>query len=269
MKFSSLIPALFLCSSSALSTVRKALTSQRKDPSLTRLSMERRDAIESLIISSLAATCVLMGASPVEAVDEDMIFPSKLGNYVYSDSWTGTNLKLLSYEQAASLSGDQLSSTYAMGRWPDPILRRAASPLPLEIMKSKGENYIPDIANALRRTARKNGAVGLAAQQCGIDVSMIFLDDPKLLSKKNVFNGKDINKGGMFVINPRITARSSELEMKVWNEECLVLPPTFRATVLRDAIVKVQYENLVGETLEIQLTDELARALQHELDHDR
>lgn len=155
-----------------------------------------------------------------------------------------------------------------MGRWPDPILRRPASPVPLAMMKNKTENCIIDIANALRRTARENGAVGLAAQQCGIDVSMIFLDDPRLLPSKNIRNGNKINDGGLFLVNPRIIARSSELEMRVWNEECLVLPPTFRATVLRDAVVNVQYENLMGETNEIKLTGELARALQHELDHD-
>lgn len=57
--------------------------------------------------------------------------------------------------------------------------------------------------------------------------------------------------------------------MKVWKERCLVLPPSFTATVLRDAFVKVQYENLQGETKYRTLRGELARAFQHELDHDR
>eukprot|EP00980_Cylindrotheca_fusiformis_P029502 scaffold23493_cov116-Cylindrotheca_fusiformis.AAC.4 len=59
------------------------------------------------------------------------------------------------------------------------------------------------------------------------------------------------------------------MDMQVWNEECLVLPPKFRATVLRDAAVTVEYETLNGDTQTIQLHDELARCLQHELDHDR
>jgi len=64
-------------------------------------------------------------------------------------------------------------------------------------------------------------------------------------------------------------ARSSEVDMQVWNEECLVLPRTFRATVLRDASVIVEHETLDGKTKTIELSGELARCLQHELDHDR
>lgn len=57
--------------------------------------------------------------------------------------------------------------------------------------------------------------------------------------------------------------------MKVWTEECLVLPPSFTATLLRDASILVQYENLQGNTMNKHFTGELARALQHEMDHDR
>jgi len=93
---------------------------------------------------------------------------------------------------------------------------------------------------------------------------MIFLDDPKVVHKNNNSN----KAGGLFLTNPRIIERSPEVDMKVWVEECLVFPPTFTATLLRDATVNVQYENLLGETKEILLHGELARALQHELDHD-
>ena len=43
------------------------------------------------------------------------------------------------------------------------------------------------------------------------------------------------------MVNPTIVARSSELEMQVWEEYCLVLPSTFRATVLRDAWIEIEY----------------------------
>lgn len=71
------------------------------------------------------------------------------------------------------------------------------------------------------------------------------------------------------MINPRIISRSREVDMKVWTEECLVLPPTFRATLLRDAIVTVEYQNFDGDFRQVTLNGELARAFQHELDHDR
>lgn len=121
------------------------------------------------------------------------------------------------------------------------------------------------VANKSRKTARENGAVGLAAQQCGIDVSIIFVDDPKRIQKKQ----RDDGEGGLFLVNPRILERSPEVDMKVWREECLVLPPPFSANVLRDNTVTVQYDNLVGESKKIKLRGEMSRCLQHELDHDR
>ena len=110
-------------------------------------------------------------------------------------------------------------------------------------------------------------------QYSGIDASLIFLDDLKVnnfYKKSTVLSGnQEIDSGGMFLCNPRIIARSPEIEMKVWREECLVLPPTFTATVLRDSSIMVQYENLEGQTKNKYLDGELARALQHEMDHDR
>ena len=81
----------------------------------------------------------------------------------------------------------------------------------------------------------------------------------------------------MFLVNPRIVRRSSEESELLWTEQCLVLPPEFRATLLRDAIVTIEYETLecldeglgsCGETKQITLRGELARCAQHEMDHD-
>lgn len=209
---------------------------------------------------------------------------SNLQNFEYSSNWRGTALPLLSFTEAAQIS----QPSYDMGRWPDPILRRPASPVPIsywikkmkqndgDVITNNNDNNegmnefsIRDIANKLRRTARENGAVGLAAQQCGIDVSMIFLDESKYINSQHQQEQIHLDKGGLFLVNPRIIARSSEMEMKVWKEQCLVLPPSFIATVLRDAHVQVQYEDLNCDTRNISLKGEMARALQHELDHDR
>ena len=106
----------------------------------------------------------------------------------------------------------------------------------------------------------------------GVDGSLIFLDDLSvnmMYKKAGSFTGKDVNSGGLFLCNPRIIKRSPEVEMNVWTEECLVLPPTFTATTLRDSSITVQYEDLEGGTNVKTLKGELARALQHEMDHDR
>jgi peptide deformylase len=72
---------------------------------------------------------------------------------------------------------------------------------------------------------------------------MVFLSSSwfggvgSLFGKHNHENDND-----MVLINPRIVARSPESSMKVWTEECLVLPPTFRATILRDDWIDVEYD---------------------------
>ena len=88
--------------------------------------------------------------------------------------------------------------------------------------------------------------------------------------------GKHDNNHGLFLVNPRIIHRSLESEMLVWTEECLVLPPEFKATLLRDAEVTIEYETLTdddpdtcGKTRQLTLTGELARCAQHEMDHDK
>jgi peptide deformylase len=222
----------------------------------------RRDflvsSIQGLVIAQSKEACSFV-------MDENPLL-----NFPYQENWVGTSLPILSMEQAALIDG---RSDFKMGRWPDPILRVSASKIDESLIDNNRE-VLQKVANKLRRTARVNQAVGLAAQQCGIDGSLVFLDDLKVntMYKKSIKfseNDNGIDSGGMFLFNPRIIARSPEVDMKVWTEECLVLPPSFTATVLRDSSIMVQYENLEGKTKNKFLSGELARALQHEMDHDR
>ena len=177
-------------------------------------------------------------------------------------NWRGSSLSRLSLSDAYKLLTKASSKqSFNMARWPDPVLRTPSSNIPISIFhneKQLEELYL--VATALRNTAREEGAVGLAAQQSGIDASLIFID-------------KIDNKKGIFLVNPRIIKRSPESEMLVWTEECLVLPPQFRAKLLRDAEVTIEYESLelesCGVTKQITLKGELARCCQHEMDHDR
>ncbi|EED88398.1 predicted protein [Thalassiosira pseudonana CCMP1335] len=265
------------------------------------------------------------------------IYDEKLRNYSnpHLPNWKGTALTRLSLSDAASQITNQMnmqtntSPTLPMGRWPDPILRHSSSPVSSCVFNNDHQlKQLQLVARALRNTARKEGAVGLAAQQCGVDGSLVFIDGIKkthrsinqqlemsfgeLLdgafgqrswrnSKKEVsgegaydddifaINKLSLTKqqpqreaeGGVFLVNPRIVHRSTESEMLVWTEECLVLPPVFRATLVRDAEVTIEYESLetldesspgdslCGVTKQITLKGELARCAQHEMDHDR
>jgi peptide deformylase len=157
-----------------------------------------------------------------------------------SGPWTATHLQLLSLEQAAQ------NPIWEMGRWPDPILRRPASPVSELFLASPTLNQV---CQTLQRVARQEGAVGLAAQQCGIDARLVYLDHPRPL----------------WMINPRIVNRSPEESMTVWEEACLVLPPSFKATVLRDAWIDVQYWTPQGMLQLKRFQREPARCIQHEM----
>ncbi len=196
--------------------------------------------------------------------------------FIYSDSWTGTSLNIMSLEastERGAYSSDE-SGLYwwAMGKWPDPALRIPAKPVdPAMWLNTKQQERLGLAATILRDTARREGAVGLAAQQCGVDARMVFLSA----------SGRNAD---IVLINPRIVARSPESSMKVWTEECLVLPPTFRATVLRDDWIDVEYDffyeyrpstkELISSAgsqspMKRRFFREQSRCLQHELDHDR
>eukprot|EP00536_Pseudo-nitzschia_multiseries_P008421 jgi/Psemu1/198026/e_gw1.213.50.1 len=160
-----------------------------------------------------------------------------------------------------------------MGRWPDPALRIAARPVdPALWRESEGEQKLRLAAKILRDTARNEGAVGLAAQQCGVDARMVYLSSSPPPPTPAAYYSRGANAAAAatdrVLINPRIVARSPESSMRVWTEECLVLPPTFRATVLRDDWIDVEYDS-DDASLRTRFFGEHSRCLQHELDHDR
>lgn len=196
----------------------------------------------------------------------------------YNDEWTGTALPWLELPEAiyhahnnlaAQIQGLGHDPIWSMGRWPDPILRRVAEPVSSEWI---GTRELQQAGEILRTTARKNQAVGLAAQQCGVNARLVFLEYQQ---SGGFLSRLDVASLGLTMVNPIIVARSPEIELQVWRERCLVLPPTFEATVLRDAWVVVQYQtpsaanNAENQFHQIRLRGEYARAVQHELDHDR
>jgi peptide deformylase len=178
----------------------------------------------------------------------------------YSENWTGTRLSLEDLQTAAqpTVASTKAPLVWKMGRWPDPLLRRQADPVDAQWF---GTATLKAACDALARTARVNRAVGLAAQQCGVNARIVFLD----LLPNNV-----VSSSSVAMINPRIIQRSPETAVRVWQEHCLVLPPTFVATVLRDAWVVIEYQEASsGEWRRLRLYGKAARAALHELDHDR
>lgn len=231
-------------------------------------SRTRRAAILSVVPSVLLPVALRCRTRPCWAQQESLYHP-----LAYSDNWTGTALSVMSLEEAVQLAcvgaitndadtdPRHFASSWPMARWPDPILRRPASPVPQQYF---GSTALDRACQLLQGTARKEKAVGLAAEQCGVDARIIYLDDRGTSARAR--QGAD----SLVMVNPRIVERSPEAEMKVWSERCLVLPPSFAATVLRDAWVEVAYQDPpTGAWRSIRLAGEAARAFQHEYDHDR
>jgi len=109
--------------------------------------------------------------------------------------WSGTSLPILSIDEAAVKSG----TSWEMGRWPDPALRRVASKVPPKYL---GTKRLSTLASKLKETCNQAGAVGLAAQQCGVDASIVYLTD----------GNKDI-----LLINPRFVWRSPGKSPRVFS----------------------------------------------------
>jgi peptide deformylase len=192
--------------------------------------------------------------------------------FQYSSAWTGTRLRSLNVSTAVAqaiaieASADSKITKYRwpMGRWPDPILRRSADPVDSRLI---GTEVLRQACVILRNTAVAEGAIGLAAQQCGVNARIIYLKIPPY--RENSY---------IVLINPHILRRSSESKMRAWKENCLVFPPSFQATVLRDAWVDVVYQDWKGKLQNFndvpswhvrRMYGELSRAVQHEMDHDR
>ena len=112
-------------------------------------------------------------------------------------TWTPTALSRLSLDQAATL--DRLD----FARYPDPILRLEAKPV------RRHDAALVKTVALLRAAARRHGAQGLAATQCGVDARIVLLGDEAF-------------------VNPRIVERSPEARLRCWTERCLALPPDVR-----------------------------------------
>ncbi|GKY95109.1 hypothetical protein MPSEU_000474800 [Mayamaea pseudoterrestris] len=210
-------------------------------------TIDRRQILAQSFIRLIIGSVALQSSPP-----PTFAFDHQLPNFPYRSDWKGTSLPLLIVAQAATLN------EWTMARWPDPILRRPADPVPNDMFSTE---MLRIVCSSLKDTARREKAIGMAAQQCGINARIVFLDEIRLLPLSPPFS--------IVMINPRIVRRSAEVEMKIWAEHCLVLPPTFVANVLRDANVEIEYQNIDGMWMRIRLSGEAARCAQHELDHDR
>ena len=212
------------------------------------------------------------------------------------EGWQGTGLPNKSLSEAYQeldtyktfISKDTQSEQLVLplARWPDPILRKSTKKVPMSVFDDRSKlDELKLLAKALRNTARRENSAGLAARQCGIDASILFVErvDPEVQRRTSDGEGDVLEDNeGLFLVNPRVVQRSPEDEMSYWKEDCSAFPrPGFTVPLYRDRIVTIEFEQLLsslnsgdmnkvdGKTAQMTVAGELGRRILHEMDHDR
>lgn len=136
---------------------------------------------------------------------------------------------------------------YPIVKFPDPVLQQTAEPV--TVFDAELRQLVDDMFASMYDAQ----GIGLAAPQIGISKRLTVIDvsfqkDPK---KKIV------------LINPEIVEKTGK---QVEEEGCLSLPE-IRDRVTRAAKVTVRAQDADGNPVEVEGTELLSRAIQHEIDH--
>lgn len=131
--------------------------------------------------------------------------------------------------------------------YPDPILQRPTEKI------TEFNDELRTLAADMFESMYTAIGIGLAAPQIGVGKRITVID---------LGNQKD-PKDKIVLVNPEIVHREGK---QVADEGCLSLPD-IRDKVARAAKVRVRAQNLEGEWFEMEGTELLARAFQHEIDH--
>jgi peptide deformylase len=134
---------------------------------------------------------------------------------------------------------------YKILTYPSPLLRKKAREV-----KKIGEEELY-LVRAMIEIMLKNGGVGLAANQIGVD-KKVFVASPNMKADEV-----------LIVFNPRILKRQGR---SIAEEGCLSLPGV-RARIKRALVVELRGMDLEGKPLQIRAEGLLARIIQHEVDH--
>jgi peptide deformylase len=132
-------------------------------------------------------------------------------------------------------------------KYPDPILQQPTQ----KIVEFSDELRV--LADDMFESMYKAAGIGLAAPQIGVSQRITVID----LSNQKTPEDKIV------LVNPEIVHREGKQHEE---EGCLSLPD-IRDKVTRAAKVKVRAQDLEGKWFELEGTELLARAFQHEIDH--
>ncbi|HEX4005707.1 MAG TPA: peptide deformylase [Acidobacteriaceae bacterium] len=132
-------------------------------------------------------------------------------------------------------------------KFPDPILQRPTEQV------TEFDDELRTLAEDMFESMYKAVGIGLAAPQVGVGKRLTVID----------LSNKQTPEDRIVLVNPEILTREGK---QVGEEGCLSLPD-IRDKVTRSAKVSVRAQDLDGNWFEMEGTELLARALQHEIDH--
>jgi peptide deformylase len=143
------------------------------------------------------------------------------------------------------------------------------------ILRTKGKRIeavdadIRALAENMLETMHAANGIGLAAQQVGRALQLTVLDVSQVEDRPSALtlNGKPVAELAeampLILLNPRLRLSA---ETDLGNEGCLSFPE-INADIERAISVELEAETLEGETVRIEASGLLSRALQHEVDH--
>lgn len=131
---------------------------------------------------------------------------------------------------------------------PDPVLRQKSQAV------ERFDDELGAFARDMLETMYDAPGIGLAAIQVGVPRRLLVVD----------VAGKEEEPAPQIFINPEIVARSDA--PGVYEEGCLSIPDYY-AEVERPASVTIRYQDLAGESRQVEADGLLATCLQHEIDH--
>lgn len=144
----------------------------------------------------------------------------------------------------------------------DPILRAKGNRI------EKINDGVRELAQDMIETMHAANGVGLAAQQIGEAIQLTALDVSQVEDRPTTMklNGQDVDPATVMplvLVNPQLDLGG---ETEMGTEGCLSFPE-ITGEIDRAKSIVVRAQNLDGESIEIETTGFLARAIQHEVDH--
>jgi peptide deformylase len=150
----------------------------------------------------------------------------------------------------------------SISQYGDPILRVKGKRI------EKIDAHIRELAANMIETMHTANGVGLAAQQVGEALQLTVLDVSQVEDRPSTMklNGEDVDPKTMMpvvLINPEIEIGGAT---ETGTEGCLSFPE-ITGQIERAKSIIVRAQTVEGDTIAIQASGLLARAIQHEVDH--